>query len=71
MEDKIKFIEDYLMWVNENKLDPPTFSPEEYASHLRFIKHQEMLQAISDVVHSDASSSKIVDSILLILQDKN
>lgn len=71
MEDKIKFIEDYLMWVNENKLDPPTFSPEEYSEHLRSIKNQELIQAIVEVVHSDASSSKVIDSILLILQDRN
>jgi hypothetical protein len=71
MHDNIKFVEDYLLWVNNNKLDPPTFSPEEYASHLRSIKNHELLQAIVEVVHSKENADKIIDAILLILQDKN
>ena len=69
MEDKIKFIEDYLMWVNENKLDPPTFSPEEYSKHLRDIKNSQLLDLIFDIANSETSSSKAIDSILLILKD--
>ena len=71
MLENIKFVEDYLLWVNNNKLDPPTFSPEEYASHLRSIKNEELLQAIVQIVHSKQNADKIIDGILTVLQDKN
>ncbi len=71
MLENIKFVEEYLIWVNDNKLDPPKFTPEEYASHLRSIKNEELLQAIVQVVHSKENADKIIDAILFILQDKN
>lgn len=30
----IALLEDYNGWVIENKLNPPTYSPQEYAKHL-------------------------------------
>lgn len=35
MEKEIQFTKDYLDWVNDLRLDPPSYSPDEYAEHLR------------------------------------
>lgn len=69
MENKIEFLESYLAWVNDNRLDPPSFSPEEYSEYLSNIKNKELLEQIFEVVNSDTSSSKAIDSILLLLKD--
>ena len=69
MKNKIKFIEDYLQWVNDNKLDPPTFSPEEYHVHLNNIKNQELIDEIILLIESSADAKKTIDSIILILKN--
>jgi hypothetical protein len=34
----VGLLEDYNAWVIENKLNPPTYSPQEYAKHLEIKK---------------------------------
>jgi hypothetical protein len=67
MQDKIQFIENYLAWVNDNKLDPPTFSPEEYAIHLRNISNQELLDSMVALVQNNEDADKILESMMIAL----
>lgn len=69
MENKIEFLESYLAWVNDNRLDPPTFSPEEYALHLRNISNQELLDAMVALVNENEDADKIIESMMVALGD--
>ena len=67
MQDKIQFIENYLAWVNDNKLDPPTFSPEEYAIYLRNISNQKLLDSMVALVQENEDADKILESMMIAL----
>jgi len=69
MQNKIEFLENYLAWVNDNRLDPPTFSPEEYAVHLRNISNQELLDAMVALVNENEDADKIIESMMIALGD--
>lgn len=69
MKDKVKFVEEYLQWVNDNRLDPPAFTAEDYAQHLKNISNQELIDAIVEVVKTQKDPIEIVDSIFTILKD--
>jgi len=70
MESKIKFVEDYLQWVNDNKLDPPKFSPEEYSLYLNYLNNQEILDEIIKVINSGEDATKLIQSITILLKNR-
>lgn len=70
----ISLIEDYNRWVVENKINPPTFSPAEYAQYIENIKRK---QAVDEVIEKIEFYNKgpnwtkeMVDSILRILRNE-
>jgi hypothetical protein len=69
MQNKIEFIESYLTWVNDNKLDPPTFSPEEYAVHLRNISNEKLIDAMVVLVNQNEDADKIIEAMMIALGD--
>ena len=69
MDNKIQFIQNYLTWVNDNKLDPPTFSPEEYEVHLRNVSNQQLLDAMVELVLQNEDADKIIEAMMLALAD--
>lgn len=69
MQNKIEFLENYLAWVNDNRLDPPTFSPEEYAIHLRNISNQELIDAMVEMVEKVKDADKIIEFMLISLDN--
>jgi len=68
MQNKIEFLENYLAWVNDNRLDPPSFSPEEYALHLRNISNQDLLDAMVAMVEKVEDADKIIEFMLIALE---
>lgn len=49
-ESKIDFLENYVEWANERKLFPPTFSPTEYAEHLRNLRNAEIIEKALEMI---------------------
>jgi len=70
MDKQIEFVENYLQWVNDNKLDPPKFSPEEYAFYLNNLNNQKLIDEIIKVIDSGEDATKLIDSITVILKNK-
>ena len=74
-ESEINFLENYVEWANERKLFPPTFSPTEYAEHLRNMRNSEIidkaLQMIGTYEMSETGWSKeLVKTMAKILRDE-
>lgn len=50
-ETQIKFLENYIEWVNSRKLDPPTYSPAEYAEHLANLRNAEIVDKALEMMN--------------------
>jgi hypothetical protein len=50
-ELEIKFLENYIDWVNSRKLDPPTYSPAEYAEHLANLRNAEIVEKALEMLN--------------------
>ena len=50
-ELEIKFLENYIDWVNSRKLDPPTYSPVEYAEHLANLRNAEIVEKALEMLN--------------------
>lgn len=50
-ENEIKFLENYIDWVNSRKLDPPTHSPAEYAEHLTNMRNAEIVDRALEMIN--------------------
>jgi hypothetical protein len=49
-DNEIKFLENYIDWVNSRKLDPPTYSPAEYAEHLANMRNAEIVDKALEMI---------------------
>lgn len=67
----IDLIKQYNEWVIESKLNPPQYTPVEFAEHMETIKKLEALDRALEVLE-DAALSQVVDSefILRILRNE-
>lgn len=50
-DNEIKFLENYIDWVNSRKLDPPTYSPAEYAEHLTNMRNAEIVEKALEMLN--------------------
>jgi hypothetical protein len=71
----IQLLEDYNRWVVDNKLNPPTYSPQEYAIYLEAEKAKEQLVKAIDMIEYYLQSGTVwapemVEKLLRILKDE-
>lgn len=76
MSDKeIQFLENYIEWVNSRKLDPPTYSPAEYAEHLANMRNAEIVEKALEMVNFYNKGTKwdkeMLDQLAAILRGEN
>jgi hypothetical protein len=74
-ESKIDFLENYVEWANERKLFPPTFSPTEYAEHLRNMRNSDIIDRALEMVGAYEMSEtgwprEMVEKMAKILRDE-
>lgn len=50
-DNEIKFLENYIDWVNSRKLDPPSYSPAEYAEHLANMRNTEIVEKALEMLN--------------------
>ena len=58
----IDLLEEYNGWVIENKLNPPTYSPQEYAKYLELKQAKDLLAKIRDYI-SDAVEERVLSGL--------
>jgi hypothetical protein len=73
MSDKeIQFLENYIEWVNSRKLDPPTYSPAEYAEHLANMRNAEIVEKALEMINfynkGTKWDSEMLDELAAILR---
>jgi hypothetical protein len=71
----IQLLEDYNRWVVDNKLNPPTYSPQEYAIHLESEKAKVQLAKAVEMVEYYSTGNtpwgaEVVSKLLRILKDE-
>ena len=71
----IQLLEDYNRWVVDNKLNPPTYSPQEYAIYLESEKAKEQLAKAVEMVEYYSTGNtpwgkEVVSKLLRILKDE-
>lgn len=70
----IQLLEDYNRWVVDNKLNPPTYSPQEYALYLEAEQAKKNLSRAIEMVEKynmgTQWSPQMLDSLLRILKDE-
>ena len=71
-ETQIKFLENYIEWVNSRKLDPPTYSPAEYAEHLANLRNAEIVEKALEMMNfynkGTKWDSEMLDELAKILR---
>ncbi len=73
MSDKeIQFLENYIDWVNSRKLDPPTYSPAEYAEHLANMRNAQIVEKALEMINFYNKGTKwdpeMLDELAAILR---
>ena len=71
----IQLLEDYNRWVVDNKLNPPTYSPQEYALHLESEQAKKTLANAIEMVEYYSTGNtpwgtEVVSKLLRILKDE-
>ena len=71
----IDLLEEYNRWVVDNKLNPPTYSPKEYAIHLESEKAKVQLAKGIEMIEYYLQSGTVwapemVEKLLRILKDE-
>jgi hypothetical protein len=71
----IQLLEDYNRWVVDNKLNPPTYSPQEYALHLESEQAKKTLANAIEMVQYYSTGNtpwgaEVVSKLLRILKDE-
>jgi hypothetical protein len=71
----IQLLEDYNRWVVDNKLNPPTYSPQEYALHLESEQAKRTLADAIEMVEYYSTGNtpwgaEVVSKLLRILKDE-
>jgi len=70
----IDLLEEYNRWVVDNKLNPPTYSPKEYALYLESeIAKKQLAKAIEMVERYNIGTQwapEMLDKLLRILKDE-
>jgi hypothetical protein len=73
MSDKeIQFLENYIDWVNSRKLDPPAYSPAEYAEHLANMRNAQIVEKALEMINFYNKGTKwdgeMLDELAAILR---
>jgi hypothetical protein len=58
----IDLLEEYNGWVIENKLNPPTYSPQEYAKYLELKQAKDLLAKVREYI-SDAVEEHVLSGL--------
>ena len=71
----IQLLEDYNRWVVDNKLNPPTYSPQEYALYLEAEQAKKTLANAIEMVEYYSQGNtpwgdEVVSKLLRILKDE-
>ena len=71
----IELLEEYNRWVVDNKLNPPTYSPKEYAIYLESEAMKEQVAKAIDMIEYYLQSAtpwapEMVEKLLRILKDE-
>ncbi len=71
----IQLLEDYNKWVVDNKLNPPTYSPQEYALYLESEQAKKILADAIEMVEYYSTGNTpwgtdVVSKLLRILKDE-
>lgn len=71
----IDLLEEYNRWVVDNKLNPPTYSPQEYAIYLESEKAKVQLAKAVEMVEYYSTGNtpwgaEVVSKLLRILKDE-
>lgn len=70
----IALIQDYNRWVVENKINPPQFSPVEYAKYIedekRKVAIEKAITMIERYNHATVWEPEMIDSLLRILRNE-
>jgi len=74
-QDRIRFLENYVEWSNDRKLFPPTFSPTEYAEHLRNMRNAEIIDRALEMLGKYELSEtgwprEMIEQMAKILRDE-
>jgi hypothetical protein len=71
-DNEIKFLENYIDWVNSRKLDPPTYSPAEYAEHLANMRNAQIVDKALEMINfynkGTKWDSEMLDELAAILR---
>jgi len=70
-DSSLELLEDFLKWRNEQRLDPPTFSPKEYLMYLQNQKNSAILDEVKALIEKhkdDAKNNALIKSLLYIVE---